>query len=409
MYRLHTDGEDSKMSWCCCFKRRRGEMVYSQPWHSEGETAQRADFKRDPTPDDERKNREKTPTTTLDEIDLNVFNFVKKKLRRHLPENTSYEYICSQAKKYLSHTIMEHYFSYMLDEASQVILETTDELETSLTNTYEKAMLQRRTLQRFETVTDFPVKLILSDLQVALPPFASSFARILQMEFGPLHAALIIDNVLVEWNDHALILPTVAEKEWVFQARLQSNYDKFTKALGPEMRDSIRKLDLKKQIEQVFEVSKEKQQAIHQLIQVIIHYNETYDYNVLTRNCQHFVIDAMKALGVKEVPQFTGVFQEYFEDLKQGKSKDILEKFESHAALDEHVDTIMKPGLTQHDMEYLLCQYFMFHVFSRKQSPNAQDPDWSCEQEGCRMSDVEEMLERDTGLLLIRTFSQNCN
>lgn len=343
---------------------------------------------------------------TLDDVDQSTFNFVKKKLRRHLPENTSYEYICSQAKKYLSRSVMEHYFSHMVVDASQMVLDTTDEMETTLTNTLEVNMLQKRSLQRFEAVVSFPVKLILSDLQNALPPFVSSFARMLQLEFGPLHAALDIDGILVEWNDNGLIMPTTAEKEWVFRAGLQGNYDKATQAMKSQVKDSIKRMDFEKQIEQVFEVTKEKQQAINQLIQVILHYNETYDYHVLTRNCQHFVIDAMKALGVKEKPQFTGVFQEYFEELKKGKSKNIMEKFESHAALDEHVNTIVKPGLTQHDLEYLLCQYFMFHVSSRRQSPRAHNPDWCCEEEACRMSDIEDML-KDTRALVFRRFSIN--
>lgn len=393
---------------CCCFKKEEENKTtrfYHEPLLNYVATVHRGDTQEKST-DDERKHRDETPTTTLDDIDPRAFSFVKKKLRRHLPD-TSYEYICSQAKKHLSHSSMEHYFSHLVAEASEVVLETTDEMETSLANTWEKAMLQKRSLQRFEAVVSFPVKLILSDLHIALPPFVSSFARMLQLEFGPLHAALVIDNVLVEWNDHGLILPTKAEKEWVFQARLQGNYDKVAQAMKPQMRDSARRMDLKKQIEQVFEVTKEKQQALNRLIQVIIHYNETYDYHVLVRNCQHFVIDAMKALGVEEVPQFTGVLRRYFEELKCGKSQNILEKFDSHAALDEHVNSIIKPGLTQHDLEYLLCQYFMFHVSSRRQSPHAQDPDWRCEEEDCRMSDIENMLERDTGSLLFTTFSLN--
>lgn len=386
---------------CCCFKKKEetAHMFYHEPVRNSDSPAY--------IPYDERK-RQDTPTVTLDDIDQNAFNFVKKKLRRSLPEDTSYEYICSQAKKHLSPSSMEHYFSHLVAEsASQVVLETAEELESSLTNTWEKAMLQKRSLQRFETVVNFPVKLILSDLRNALPPFASSFAKMLQLEFGALHAALVIDDVLVEWDDAGLVLPSTSEKEWVFQARLQGSYEKAAQAMKPGMKDSARRMDLKKQIEQVFEVTKEKQQAINQLIQVIVHYNQSYEYNVLVRNCQHFVIDAMKALGVEEIPQFTGVFQNYLTELKRGKSKDILEKFDNHAALEEYVNTIIKPGLTQHDLEYLLCQYFMFHVSSCKQSREAQDPEWKCKEETCRMSEIEHMLERDTGSLLFTTFSLN--
>lgn len=393
----------SKAWCCCCSKNTEGEktVIFFREPLLDATT-------RTETPVDERKQRDQTPTVTLDDIDHDAFTFVKKKLRRILPDDTSYEYICSQAKKYLSRSSMEHYFSHLVAEtAAQVVIETTDEMEASLTNTWEKAMLQKRSLQRFETVVNFPVKLILSDLQNALPPFASSFGRMLQLEFGPLHAALVIDDVLVEWDDASLIIPSTAEKEWVFQTRLKGNYAKVAQAMKPQMKDSARRMDLEKQIEQVFEVTKQKQEAINQLIEVIIHYNKMYEYNVLLRNCQHFVKDAMKALGVDKVPQFTGVFQDYLTELKRGKSRNILEKFDNHAALDEHVNTLIKPGLTQHDLEYILCQYFMFHVSSQRVSPTAQDPEWQCEEETCRMSEIEHMLERDTGSLLFTTFSLN--
>ncbi len=344
------------------------------------------------------------------DFDPKSLRFVRNKVKKYYPKDTSFEQICSIAKTHLSPIDLGHYFTHLVSgTASDVILETADESGSSFSNTWEKTMQQKRTLKRFEAVVNLPVKLILMDLQNALPPFASSFARMLQLEFGALHAALIIGDVIVEWDDTSLILPIMEEKQWVFQARLESKYDKFAQNMKPEMRDSAHKMDIQKQIEQIFEVTKEKQEAINQLVDLIVHYNEHYEYNVLTRNCQHFVIDAMKALGIEEVPQFTGVFKDYFEELKQGKSIDILDKFEDHAALDQHVNSILKPGLSQHDLEYILCQYFMFHVSCQKNSSRAQDPDWCCEEETCRMSDIEYMIEHDASLLLFTSFRSRSN
>lgn len=400
-------GNTMSVICCCCSSSKPAENVrFEQETfpHDKGERGHIDESARESTPEDERK----TPDITLDDFDPRGLDTVKRKLRNILPQDASYEYICSQAKKYLSPTHMEYYFDHLVSgTAGNAVLETAEELESSLTHPWEKAMLQKRSLRRFDAVMNFPVKLILSDLQRALPPFVSSFAKMIQLEFGALHAALVIDDVVVEWDDTSLILPSTEEREWVFQTRLQGSYNKATEAMKPKMKDSARRMDLQEQIEQVFEVTREKQQAINQLIQIIIHYNENYEYSVLNRNCQHFVIDAMKALGVNEIPQFTGVFQDYFTELKKGKSKNIIEKFDSHAALDEHVNTIIRPGLSQHDLEYLLCQYFMFHVSSRKRSPRGQDADWKCEEETCRMSEIENMLERDTGSLLFTTFSLN--
>ena len=386
---------------CCCWCSSSTEEEAETPRDI---TKARCDFTRETTPENERK----IPELPLDDYDPRGLDNVKRKLTDLLPENTSYEYICSQAKKYVSPTHMEDYFFHLVSgTAGNAVLEATRELETSFTHTWERAMMQRRSLKRFQTVVNFPVKLILCDLQRALPPFASSFAKMIQLEFGALHAALVIDDVVIEWDDSSLILPSVEQKEWVFQATLCGDYNKVAEAMKPEMRDSAKKMNVPKQIEQVFEATKEKQQAINQLIQLIIHYNQNHEYSVLTRNCQHFVLDAMKVLGVEKVPQFSGVFQSYFSELTRGKSKDIIERFDTHAALDEHVDTIIQPGLSQHDLEYLLCQYFMFHVSSRKKSPHGLNEDWKCEEESCRMNEIEDILEKCSGSLLFTTFSLN--
>lgn len=354
--------------------------------------------------------RKYADSSQKDNIDPKALHFVTKKVRKIFPPGTSYDNVCTTSKRYLSAQEMGYYFAHLASEmAGDIVLETAEEMETSFNDAWKRAMLQKRTIQRLATVTHFPVKLILRDLQHIMPPFASSFAKMIQLEFGPYHAALIIDDVMLEWDDTGLIMPSQVEEEWIFQTRLQGAFNRFALSMKPEMRDSARRMDLKKQIEQVYEVIEEKHQAINQLIEVVIHYNTHYEYSVLTKNCQHFVIDAMKALGIEKVPEFTGVFQDYFQELKRGKSTDILEKFETHAELDKHVNTIIKPGLTQHDLEYLLCQYFMFHVSSckRASSGGRQRPEWRCEEESCRMSEIEQMLERDASPLLFTTFSLN--
>ena len=393
-----------------CFQKREDNVtIYREPLlNKDGTNSPVAPSERRHTTEEERKFADITPVTMDDEIDLRSLNFVKNKVKKILPSYISHEQVCIMSKRCLSPTKMSYYFAHLVSgTATNAVLETADEMVSSFNDVWEKAMLQKRSLQRFEKVVNFPVKLILTDLQNALPTLVSSFTKMIQLEFGPLHAALIIDDVIIEWNDTSLIIPSVKQKEWVFQVRLQGSYEKFARSIKQEMKDSAHRMDLNRQIEQVFEVTKEKQQAINQLIEVIVHYNRHYEYNVLTRNCQHFVIDAMKALGINEIPQLTGVFQKYFKELIRGKSTNIQEKFETHAALDEHVNSIIKPGLSQHDLEYLLCQYFMFHVSSRKMSPRAQDPNWKCEEETCRMSEIECMLERDFGSLLFTTFSLN--
>ena len=398
---------------CCCGcskPKRKNDDNYKVHRETVSESLTNASqLRKQQSHNDEQKYADTLLSAPVDDIDPGALKFVKKKLRNVVPPTTSYEQITSMAKKYTSAQKMGYYFAHLVTEAAgDIVLETTEEIETSFTNAWERAMAQKRTIQRMEIVTKFPVKLILRDLKHSLPPFISSFSKMIQLEFGPFHAALIIDDVVVEWDDSGLIMPDQVDHEWIFQARLQGDFNNYVKAMKPKMKESARRMDFEKQIEQVFEATREKQQAINQLIDVIVHYNTHYEYNILTRNCQHFVLDAMKALGINQVPQFTGVFQKYFEALKKGKSPNILEQFETHAELDEHVNSIMRPGLSQHDLEYLMCQYFMFHVSSCNKRVGEEEPmEWTCEVENCRMKEIELMLERDTGSLLFTSFSLN--
>ena len=393
---------------CCCCHSRRNRKVRAGVYRVFREELHAGN--RDRSPEEEQKCADTIELSAASNVDPGALQYVNAKVRKLLPPGTSNEHVCTTSRKYISAQEMGYHFLHLASGiAGDIVLETAGEIETSFNGAWERVILQKRTIQRLATVTHFPVKLILRDLQHTIPPFASSFAKMIQLEFGALHAALIIDNVMLEWDDSGLILPTQVDQEWIFKTRLQGTFNKYASAMKPEIQDSARRMDFKKQIELVFEVMKEKQEAIDKLVEVVIYYNTHYDYNVLTRNCQHFVMDAMKALGINKVPQFTGVFQEYFLELKSGKSSNVLEKFETHAELDSHVDTVIKPGLTQHDLEYLLCQYFMFHVGTCRdgQAGGIEDSEWRCREESCRMREIEMMLEREDSSLLFTTFSLN--
>ena len=61
-----------------------------------------------------------------------------------------------------------------------------------------------------------------------------------------------------------------------------------------EIQKAASELDYKEQIELTYTVTSEKKQLIDALISVIMKHNKNYYYHLFSRNCQHFVIDALK-------------------------------------------------------------------------------------------------------------------
>ena len=155
-------------------------------------------------------------------------------------------------------------------------------------------------------------------------------------------------------------------------------------------------------------VTSEKKQLIDALINVIIKYNKNYYYHLFSRNCQHFVIDALKALKVEQPTAFTGDLKGYFKALKKGRTPSIPEKFETHGDLDKYVIQMQTDNdiarITQQDLEFLLALYFQFHLESKKllgKDRTALEK-WKCEEEECQIGEIERLITMES--LLVHNF-----
>ena len=308
------------------------------------------------------------------------------------------------AQHLISKEDMSDYFSALVDHpATMAIEENLTEEKCEFTSTYEESRAQERGEERFTKLYDLPLKLILTPLCVG-GRVISKFASLLEMQFGPLHAALQVGDVILEWNDSSLVVPHFAEHDdqlMKTDVRHLTDWVSFTSSEVPRVREAIQSLDYRKQIELIYKVTAEKQRLIDNLVDVIVTYNRQFYYDIIRRNCQHFVMDALKVLGVTEPIKFTGGLGEYFKALKQGRSKALHAKFTNHIHLDDYVREKEQSGeiswLTKHDLEYLLAQYFRYHLEqkTRLQQDNKEVElsEWGCEVKGCCMERLEKRID----------------
>ena len=305
------------------------------------------------------------------------------------------------AMELISKECLMCYFSELTENrAADIIHENLSEPDPDFLTSLELDKAQERSEHRFAHLCDLPLRIILTPLSRG-GRIASQFAQLLEMQFGPLHASLQVGNVILEWNDSSLVVPHFCEHEDpLLQTDMQhfSYWAEFTSTQHDKVRNAVATSDYQKQIELVFHVAAEKHRQLEALVEVIIMYNERYYYNLIDRNCQHLVTDALKALGVEKPTNFTGGLREYFQALKKGCSSSVLARFASHVELDNYVSTKEGNGeinkMEQNDLEFLLAQCFRFHLVQKSelQDKNADLKDWACKEPTCCMQRLEQRI-----------------
>ena len=109
--------------------------------------------------------------------------------------------------KLISQKGLMSYFSHMLkSHAKSVIKEKLADGQLTDLTLEEASMARSRSEHRFGYLCDLPINIILTPLNHG-GKIVSRFAWLLERQFGPLHAALQIGNVVLEWNDSSLVIP----------------------------------------------------------------------------------------------------------------------------------------------------------------------------------------------------------
>ena len=291
-------------------------------------------------------------------------------------------------------------FEYLIHVAEEEIHAAIVDHDTTFTHSLEFQSAHQRAKHGAARVCHLPVKLFLSRLQRlqagATVSITSKLSGML-LEFGALHAGLMVGDVRVEWGADSLINPQWEDPQFVEEdfvahvhqggkwALAASNYNKKISLADREHR-------VQDKIELLLESAEEKRQLIMNLVGVIVRYNCTKQYSVVNCNCQHFVADALQALGIDSIPQFSGPLNEYLQNLKRYQVN-VPDEFNSHAALDAYVQPkLASDTLTQHDMEYLLLHYYRLHVNSLPEDGDIEE--WECQVRSCQYEYLAEKVDR---------------
>lgn len=286
--------------------------------------------------------------------------------------------------------IMNRHFSEIAYQpVSERVGEMIQEEEGELVSPQEVDASKKRSIWRVEDTAKLEVKLLLRNMQTSV--FARTVASLLHMEYGPLHASLLINNcLLLEWNTGSLVIPERYDGT-------NQHYPIMTSALHRVNTVSLKNYDPNDELDLMFEATKSKLEMLNALIKVISSYNGQYFYHAIYRNCQTFVIDALKAMGCENPPQFQGNLRDYFQNLKAGKCQS---EFASHAELDQYVRDNVTPHpraevqLSSQEREYLLGQYFLHHIPEMTESEAPQL--WRCPAQNCEMMTLERHIDEQS-------------
>ena len=326
---------------------------------------------------------------------------VLEKVKRH----EAYSKYPEDKQRELAHALTDRNllfsrFECLLYAVEQEVQAAIDDNEATFTHSLELQSAHQRAKHGAARLCHLPVKLFLSRLQrLNLPTSAtisitSKLSGVL-LEFGALHAGLMVGDVRVEWSCDSLINPQWEDPQFVEEdfvahvhqdgkwALAASNYNKRISLADRERR-------IQDKIELLLESAEEKQKLIMNLVEVIVRYNCTKEYGVVNCNCQHFVDDALHALGIDSIPVFSGPLNEYLQNLKRYQV-DVPDEFRDHAALDAYVQPkLAADTLTQHHMEYLLLHYYRLHINSLSEDDDIDE--WECEVPSCQYEFIAEKV-----------------
>lgn len=327
-----------------------------------------------------------------------------EKLRKH-PSCLEIEYgaeyecgeneIATMAKSLTDpETIMNTHFSQMIHHpVSMKFDEQMEEAKSEFVTSAEEDARSARSIFRVEDAAKLEVKLLLRKIDSLIPSVTRTAAAVLNMEYGPLHASLLInDDLLLEWNTGSLVVPERYDGD-------NQRYPIITSALHRVNTVSRIKYNEKDELDLIFEATRSKIDMLNGLIKIISRYNGQYFYHAVSRNCQTFVIDALNAMGCENAPKFEGNLQRYFKSLKAGRN--YQPEFEGHDELDHHVkETVLGPQaepVSAQEKEYLLGQYFLFHI---RTMTEAEEPDsWVCPRRECQMKNLEINIDEQSMIM----------
>ena len=267
------------------------------------------------------------------------------------------------------------------------------------THSQEEEMAHKRAKRDLACVIYLPIQLFLSRLKQHVPYSVAGRIFNFFLEYGALHAGLVVGNVRIEWGQEGIVDPQheddIPEDEFIGSIHpSQGHLAQVAVEINHQFSLADREQRIDDKIQLIINTAKKKKEVLGSLVRVITSYNLERKYDLFSCNCQHFVRDALAALGINEPPRFSGQLRDYLEHLKRGRIE-VPENFQNHATLDAYVEQQLRaaPGaLDQHDMEYLLLHYYRLHMISM---PMDASDKWQCDVPSCKYEHLAERVNRE--------------
>lgn len=218
-----------------------------------------------------------------------------------------------------------------------------------------------------------------------------SFSSLLLAHYGPIHASILVGGaVVLEWGVSGLIIPSRKPVQPAFGSVQSAFRSVASKATVNGSEQQTVAATPEEEILHEFELTLAKREQVYKLLDVVVRYNKSFLYHPILRNCQKFTSDCLSALSQPIPSKLEGVLGDYVKEAKKGRKGKL--NFESHADLDAYVGRVLESGgTTLLESEYLLAQYFSFHVTSMTGSDKPER--WTCGVTGCHMPELEQSVD----------------
>lgn len=303
----------------------------------------------------------------------------------------------------------KRYFNHLLkrtNTAIDVAFEEAEAFPNGYHNEATKKGSQERVARKISRVKHLEVKLLMFELkdEYLKQQLARFFHRYVhQFMYGPFHVAIQIGNMILEWGPSSLVIPhSIPNPQTrpkiggprmpVFSTTIHEAGDDCSsmcseiplRAGAEQMQEGFMR-----QVNILLDISQEKEYLIDELAQVAVRYNKKFHYGLFSCNCQHFAVDVLQVLGIRDhIEVFKGKLKDHA-DVLMKRGLDLEGEFNSHQDLDEYVQANID-SMGPDDLEFCYCHYLLFHAWNMK-CPD--QPAWQCNSQTCQGTRIARQLE----------------
>ena len=185
-------------------------------------------------------------------------------------------------------------FSHLIQDTHMAVLEEATQL-LKLNSQEECEAAKEREQMRFDGAARLKLTVCQSDISAGEPSIHKD--RTVFTFYSGKHAAVLVDDVLLEWDDGNVIIPrrVSGEDKFIFEADVNETGEYFNRIaeVRPQLHDESKTPEDEGDI--LCRILTQKLEFINQIITVVV---EAYYYNSISRNCQHFVEAVLKAAKI---------------------------------------------------------------------------------------------------------------